>query len=55
MISVMNNKIVLPSEAAQQLANHLSQMQNMYTEELQACIHENELAWVIQEYWDNLP
>lgn len=45
---------VLPSEAAQQLANHLFQNQHLYTEEQQAAIHTDELAWVIQEYWDSL-
>lgn len=45
---------VLPSEAAQHLANHLEQMQEFYTEKTQAVIHPDELAWVIQQYWDSL-
>lgn len=45
---------VLPSEAAQSLANHLEQEQYRYTEEVQAAIHNDELSWIIQEYWDSL-
>lgn len=47
--------LTLPSEAAQYLANHLVNLQWAYTEEQQAAIHNDELAWVIQEYWDSLP
>lgn len=46
--------VVLPSEAAQQLANYLRQNQYLYTEDAQAAIHVDELAYVIQEYWDSL-
>jgi cation transport regulator ChaB len=47
--------VVLPSEIAQQLAAHLEQNQEMYTEGFQAAIHPEELAWVIQEFYDSIP
>jgi hypothetical protein len=47
--------VVLPSEIAQQLAAYLEQNQGMYTEEQQAAIHLDELAYVIQEFYDSLP
>lgn len=51
---IMDKVITLPSEAAQHLAIHLMYNQELYTEENQAMIHHEELAWVIQEYWDSL-
>lgn len=51
---IMDKVKVLPGEAAQHLANHLQQNQYLYTEDQQAAIHNDELAWVIQEYWDSL-
>ena len=50
----LNEVVVLPSEAAQHLANHLIQMQYAYTEDQLATVHRDELAKVIQEYWDSL-
>lgn len=51
----MPEVVVLPSEAAQNLAAYLMANQELYTEHEQAAIHYQELAWVIQQYWDSLP
>ncbi len=50
-----NKSVVLPSELAQKLAVYLEQHQTLYTEGHQAAIHANELAWIIQEFYDSLP
>lgn len=44
-----------PSETCRYLASYLFQNQERYTEHVQAAIHEDELAWVIQEFYDSLP
>jgi hypothetical protein len=51
----MDKVVVLPSEIAQQLAAYIEQNQSLYTEGHQAAIHIDELAWVIQEFYDSLP
>lgn len=42
-----------PCAIARYLASYLNQNQFMYTEHYQAVIHEDELAWVIQDFIDS--
>lgn len=44
-----------PSEWCRYLASYLEQNQERYTEHDQACIHVDELAWVIHEFYETLP
>jgi hypothetical protein len=44
-----------PNDFARYLATYLDDNQHRYTEEEQAAIHQDELAYIIQEFMDTLP
>ena len=51
-LQIVNKVVVLPSEAAQHLANHL--MLELVEEYIYGAFDSQLMAKVIQEYWDSL-